>query len=188
MSDPFSTDNEVRGFLSGGSIAAKWPKVGAVVEGDVLSYRMSQQTHMKSGEPLFWEARQKVEESKLNFASSKDNPAMQLLLELACEPTGMTWETNQYIPKRIPDDDGVRTAYVSGGLQKALTKALRDAENAQVEKGAHVKIIRGDSVKAGDFMAYSYTAEWTPAADNGSAANKFLTAPAEGEEAGNPFE
>jgi hypothetical protein len=175
MSDPFGTDNEVRGFLSGGSTAAKFPKVGFTVEGTVLGYRMGQRTGMKSGEALFWEGKQAIEESKLKFESSKDSPAMQLIMEIQGEPTGVTWKTNQYIEETLPDDDGVRTLYVASGLQRALAKALRDAGNAQVEKGAYLKVTRGASVKAGDFMAFTYAAEWTPAKDNAKAATSFVS-------------
>jgi len=182
MSDPFGVQQEAKKFLSGGSIAAKFPKKGFTFEGTVLSFRMAQRTDMKSGEPLYWESRQTVEESKLKFESSKDNPAMQLLLEVQGEPTGITWKTNQYIEEAVPDDDGVRTMYVTGGLQKALSKALRDAGNADVEKGAYVKVTRGESVKMGDFMGFTYKAEWTPAADNSQAANSFVKG-----EGGDPF-
>jgi hypothetical protein len=185
MSDPFGVDKEVQGFLGGGSTAAKFPTVGHSFEGTVLGYRMAQRTHMKSGEPLFWEGRQTVEESKLKFESSKGSPAMQLIMEVQGEPTGVTWETNQYIEKALPDDDGVRTLYVVSGLQKALAKALRDANGAQVEKGAYIKVTRGKSVKAGDFMAFTYTVEWTPAADNSKAATDFVES--DGGEGADPF-
>lgn len=168
--DPFS---EVKQFLSGSSVAAKFPKVGAVVEGTVLSFRVTQRTDMKTGEPLYWEGRQTVKESALQFEASKNSPAKQLLLEVQGEPTGITWETNQYIEKPLRDDDGVRTMYIHGAFQKALAKALKDAGNVDVEAGAYIKVTRGQSFKAGDFMAFSYTVEWTPAASNTKAATDF---------------
>lgn len=188
MSDPFSTgsvDQEVRGFLSGSSIAAKFPTVGHVFEGTVIGYRMAQRTHIKSGEPLYWEGRQTVEESKLQFASSKASPAKQLLLEVQGEPTGITWETNQYIEKSLQDDDGVRTLYVVSGLQKALAKGLKDAGDAPIEKGAYIKVTRGKSVKAGDFMAFTYTVEWTPASSNDKAATDLVNS--DPDAGGDPF-
>jgi hypothetical protein len=172
--DPFS---DVKQFMSGGSVAAKFPKVGFVVEGTVLSFRVSQRTAMKSGEPLYWEGKQTVEESKLKFESSKSSPANQLLLEVQSEPTGVTWETNQYIEKKLPDDDGVRTMYIHGNFQKALGKALRDAGGADIEKGAYIKATRKESVKMGDFMGFTYDVEWTPAKSNAKAATDFVGDP-----------
>jgi hypothetical protein len=181
--DPFNPDPN--SFLSGGSIAAKFPRDGYTVEGTVLSFRMAQRTDINSGEPLFWENKKPTESSKLKFEASKNQPAMQLLLEIQGEPTGETWETNRYIRKEVPDDDGVRTMYVTGGLQKALSKALKDAGGAQVEKGAYVKVTKtGETrIPGSDFFAFNYVAQWTPARDNpkaGSAeAGDFLTQPPE---------
>lgn len=162
-------------FLSGGSVAAKWPEVGFTVEGTVLGFTMSQRTHIDSGELLFWEARKAKEESKLASPTGA-KPVMQLLLDLQCEPTGITWETNRYIEKAIPDDDGKRTAYVYGGLQRAVSKALKDA-GSRVEKGAYVKITRGQDVKVtgSQYFSYTYTAVWTPAAKNDRAAQAFAS-------------
>lgn len=187
MSDPFGVQQEAKKFLSGGSIAAKFPKVGHVFEGTVLGFRMAQRTDMKSGEPLYWEGRQTVEESKLKFESSKDSPAMQLIMEAQGEPTGITWKTNQYIEEAVPDDDGVRTLYVTSGLQKALAKALRDAGDADVEKGAYIHVTRTKSVKAGDFWAFGYDVKWTPAADNSKAATALVNSPDGADEGENPF-
>lgn len=169
--DPF----DVRQFISGGaSVAAKFPKVGFSVEGTVLSFRVSQRTDMKTGEPLFWEGKQTVKESAVQFSGSKNSPAMQLLLTVQGEPTGVTWETNQYIEKKLKDDDGVRTFYIHGNFQKALAKAL---DGAEIEEGAYIKVTRGDSVKMGDFMGFTFKVEWTPAAKNTKAATDFVGSP-----------
>lgn len=166
-------------FLDGGaSVAAKWPKEGFTVEGDVLGWSPTavQMTDIKSGEPLYWEGKKKVEESKLQFPeTSKQNPCLQITIDLQCEPTGETWESNRYIRKELPDDDGVRTVYVHGQLAKAVRKARQDAaqkyklgtRTAPLEVGAHVKITRGQDQKfANDYFGFTFTAEWTPAAHN----------------------
>lgn len=168
-------------FLDGGaSVAAKWPTVGFMVEGTVLGWNGPvQQTDMKTGEPLFWEGKAKTKASELKFAASQANPCLQLLIELQCEPTGVTWETNRYIKKALPDDDGVRTAYVQGAIQAALRKARRDAGSggkpAPMEAGAYVKITRGEDKKMpNDMYGYTFTAEWTPAKQNGKVADSFV--------------
>lgn len=175
MSDPF---NDADDFLSGGSsVAAKWPTVGFEFEGDILGWDGPQQmTHADSGEALYWEGNKKTEESKVkNMKVAK--PAMQLLVHVQGPATGVTWETNQYIEKPLPDDDGVRTMYVHGELQKALKKARREAGNATLEQGAHVKVKRTAPVKKPNgYFAYTYEAHWTPASANPSFAEKAFDA------------
>lgn len=174
-------DNSVRSaedFLDGGaSVAAKWPKVDFVVEGDVIGWSPNavQMTHKDSGEPLFWEGKKKTEESKLQFATSRENPCLQITIDLQCEPTGVTWVSNRYIRKELPEDDGVRTMYVHGELAKAIRKAREEAavkyklsdRRAPLEAGAHVKVTRGEDKKfANDYYGFTFEAEWTPAAHN----------------------
>lgn len=165
-------------FLDGGaSVAAKWPKEGFTVKGSVVGWSPVpfQQTDMKSGEPLFWEGKKKTKESDLKFEVSRSNPCMQITVDLQCEPTGVTWETNRYVRKEVPDDDGIRTVYVHGMLAKAISKARKQAAqqhklgraSAPLEVGALVEITRGDDVKmANDMYGYTYSATWTPAASN----------------------
>lgn len=178
MTDPFSsnTRQEIRGFLSGGSVAAKFPENGFSVEGTVLSYRMAQRTHIDSGEPLFWEGRQPVEESKLQFEASKRTPCEQLIIEVQGEPTGVTWETNRYIQKKIPNDDGIRVLYVTGGLQKAFAKALQKAGGAEIESGAYVKVTKTGEVqrKGSKYHSFVYEVEWTPKATNAKGVGDFM--------------
>ncbi len=182
--DPFG---DVKGFLTGGSVAAKFPEVGFTFEGTVVAYRMAQRTHIDSGEPLYWEGKKPTEESKLQFEASKKSPAMQLIMELQGEPTGITWDTNRYIPRKLPDDDGMRTLYVTGNLQRALAKALRDASGAEIETGAYAKITRGEDAKVpgSKYLSYTYTAEWTPASANSKAATDFVGDPDAAD--GDPF-
>jgi len=163
---------------SGASVAAKWPKPGAKVEGDVIGWSPTevQMTDKDTGEPLYWEGKKKVIESKLRFPeTSKQNPAMQITVDLQCEATGYTWESNRYIRKELPEDDGVRTAYVHGELAKAMRKGRQAAaqkyklstQRAPLEVGAHVVITRGEDKKfANDYFGYTYVVDWTPAQFN----------------------
>lgn len=188
QTDPFSADAaRAAAFLGGGTVAAKFPKPGFSVEGTILSFRMAQQTDMDSGELLFWEGKDKVEQSKLRFPDNA-KPVEQLVIEVQGEPTGVTWETNQYVEKQLPDDDGVRTLYVKGSLQFAIGKALRDARVQAPEIGGYLKVTRGQDVKrpGSKYFSYSYTAVYTPASQNGKAAGQFLSQ-GEGGEAPDPF-
>lgn len=190
QADPFSADAAAAAnFLGGGTVAAKFPQPGFTVEGTILSFRMAQQTDMDSGELLFWEGKDKVEQSKLKFPQNA-KPVEQLVIEMQCEPTGITWETNRYVEKQLPDDDGVRTLYVKGSLQFAVGKALRDAKVRAPEIGGYLKVQRGQDTKrtGSKYMSYSYTAAYTPASQNGAAAGQFLTQGGEGGgEAPDPF-
>jgi hypothetical protein len=186
QTDPFSADAAAAAnFLGGGTVAAKFPTEGFVVEGTILSFRMAQQTHMKSGELLFWEGKDRVEQSKLKYPATA-KPVEQLVIEMQCEPTGITWESNRYVERQLPDDDGVRTLYVKGGLAGALGKALRDAGVRAPEIGGYLKIQRGKDVKrqGSEYFSYTYTAQYTRADQNGHQAAGFL---AQGDEAPNPF-
>lgn len=182
--DPFS---DVKSFLTGGSVAAKFPEVGHEFEGTVVAFRMAQRTDIDSGEPLYWEGKKPTQASALKFEESKKSPAMQLVVEVQGEPTGITWDTNRYIPRKLPDDDGMRTMYVTGNLQRAFSKALREAGNAEIETGAYVKVVRGEDTKApgSKYMSYTYAVTWTPAADNTKAATDLVNSEPDG--GGDPF-
>lgn len=189
--DPFASstdddDKEAAAFLSGGSssIAAKFPTEGFVVQGTVLDYRVTDQTDMDSGEPMFFYAKKLVKESDLTEAQlRRANPAKMMVIELQCEPTGITWETNQYIEKPVPDDDGLRSLYVRGNMREAIQQAIKDAGARGPERGAYLQIRRGKSVKrkGSQFASHTFTAKWTPAAQNPHApqqteAENFLSA------------
>jgi hypothetical protein len=174
-------------YLDGGaSVAAKWPKVGAKVVGDVIGWSPTevQMTDKDTGEPQYWEGKKRVIESKLRFPeTSKQNPCMQITVDLQCEPTGYTWESNRYIRRELPDDDGVRTAYIHGELAKAFRKGRQAAAQkynlgrqfAPLEVGAHVAITRGEDVKKpNDYYAYTYEVVWTPAAHNPAYQDKMV--------------
>jgi hypothetical protein len=152
--DPFAMDaQEAAAFLSGGGEAAKWPAVGTEVGGTIRSFRMAQQTDMETGELETW----------------KDGrPRMQLVVDLQCEPTGINWKGLENEQYDIPDDDGMRTAYVKGELQKAISKAIKDA-GGKFETGAYVRIRRitnGPKTNPKFAAPHRYIAKWTPAAQN----------------------
>src|SRR6476619_7664329 len=79
-------------FLDGGaSVAAKWPTENFTVEGDLIGWSPTaiQMTDIKTGEPLYWEGKAKTKESDLrNPEISKQNPCLQITMDLQCEPTG----------------------------------------------------------------------------------------------------
>jgi hypothetical protein len=187
MTDPFAVE-AVRAaqFLGGGgSVAAKFPKPGFVVEGTIESFRMAQQTDMNSGELLFWEGKERVKQSDLKFPATA-KPVDQLVIELQGEPTGVTWETNQYIEKALPEDDGMRVLYVKGRMAGAIGKAMKEAGVDAPEIGGYLKVARGADVKlSGSKFAHTFVAQYTPAAQNTKKAGQFLAA-SEGE-APNPF-
>jgi hypothetical protein len=174
-------------YLDGGaSVAAKWPKVGFEVDGDVIGWSPTaiQMTDMKTGEPLYWENKVKTKESELRFPeTSKENPCLQITIDLQCEPTGVTWESNRYIRKVIEDDDGVRTMYVNGQLAAAIRKARQTAaqkyklgvRSAPLEAGAHCRVVRGEDKKfANEYYGFTFEAEWTPAAHNPAYQNSLM--------------
>jgi hypothetical protein len=164
--DPFSQ------FLSGGLVAAKFPSVGYVVEGSVTGAVMKQQSEYEGGTPKVW---------------SDGSPAMQMVVDMECAPTGETWETTRYIRKALPDDNGMRALYVKGNLQKALTQALRDA-NAKFEIGGRLRVERvadGPQKDKQRLPAYEFKCTWTAPSQNAVAADDFLaTAPVADD---NPF-
>lgn len=180
--DPFSAEAAAAAqFLGGGgTIAAKFPKDGFKVEGTVTEFRMMQRTHIDSGEPLFWESKKPTEQSKLKFATSATdrNRVMQLVITLQGEPTFVTWETNRYIEKKLDEDDGQRSLYVSSPeLQKALGKALTEAGLRAPEIGGYLEVVKtGEQrIQGTSFTKFLYAARYTPAAQNDKAAGDFLS-------------
>ena len=171
--DPFGS-KAAEDFLDGAATAAKWPKVGAVVEGTVIGYSMAQCRDYDENEALFWEGNKKVIESK---ATDKSKPVMQLLLELQCEPTGETWQGLANTRVELPEDDGMRTAYVKGALRSALIKAQRTAK-AKLEVGAYVKMTRtadGPQPDPKYAAPHQYAAQWTPAKQNPKHVAQFMS-------------
>lgn len=170
--DPFST-KAAESFLEGSATAAKWPTVGYVVEGTITEFSMAQQMHYDENEPLFWEGKKMVIESK---AIDKSRPVMQMIMPIQGKPTGETWEGLQNVRKALPDDDGMRTLYVKAALQSALKDALRKA-GAKLEIGAYVRIERiadGPQTNPKFQAPHRYAATWTPAAKNPNAVTDFM--------------
>lgn len=170
--------SEADDFLNGGSsvITAIWPTVGFTVEGTVVDWEMRQQTDMKTGELLFFKNKARLRESELHGNLTGAQPAMQMLLDLQGVPTGKTWKNNTYDETPVPDDDGMRRAYVKGELQKALREAMKEAGDAKLEKGAYVEIVRLPAMrKFANGSGYTFKARWTPAKDNAKAGEQFLS-------------
>jgi hypothetical protein len=180
--DPFSADAAAAAqFLGGGrTVAAKFPKNGHKVEGTITEYRMAQRTDIDSGEPLFWEAKKPTPQSKLKFATSatEKNACMQLIISMQCEPTGVTWETNRYIEKALPEDDGMRALYVTGDLQRAVGKALAEAGVKAPEIGGYLEVVKTDEkrIEGTSFTRFLYAARYTPASKNEHAAAEYFKA------------
>jgi hypothetical protein len=155
--DPFAQ------FLTGGLTAAKWPQLGFVVEGTVKGAALRQQTNYDTGALEFW---------------TDGSPRMQLVVDLQSTPTGITWKGLHNVQHAVPNDDGMRAVYVKGNLQRAVTKALRDA-NAQFEMGGHMRIERTQDIPNADpkkAPAHDFVVTWTaPSAE--AAATDFLNTP-----------
>lgn len=172
--NPFDPPS-VEDFFSGGApVAAKWPKIGFTVEGTVLDWSLVQQTDMATGEFKFFEDKKLKKESELSNPE-KARPAYELRLDLQCEATGVTWEGLAHTEKVVPDDDGIRRAYVYGNMQKSLGRAMSDAGAAAPEKGARVKITRTKDVKAAIGTARTFESVYAPAAKNATAVGDFLS-------------
>lgn len=175
--DPFS-DEAAQAFLQGSSTAAKWPKIGYVVEIEIEDYRMAQQRHYDLNEPLFWAGKKQVPESQA--VDKSDNArVMQLIIEGKGEPTGETWKGLQNTRVALPEDDGRRVMYVKANLQRAIAKAFKDAGvKLSDAKGARLRVERIADVPNPDSKkqdAHDFRAVLTPA-DPGKAVDDFLNA------------
>jgi len=181
--DPFGNADA---FLGGAAVAAKWPKIGYVVEGTVIDWRMSQQTDYEPTAHLYWVAKRMVKKSAITEPADLLNPVLQLIMNIQGKPTGETWETLQNIRKALPNDDGTRAVYIKGALQSAFKVALRNAQVRGPEAGAYVRIERiadGQQADRKKQAPHNYTVLWTPASQNAQAAQSFL----EEAEDENPF-
>lgn len=113
MSDPFS--NSVPSvdpddfLMSGGSVSAKFPKIGHSYTGIVLSKRSEQQRdYDDNAKMLFWD---------------NGKPKMQVIVELQTDAQG-TFDRNGN-PEEVEDDDGIRSFYVRGEMQRAIRDGVR---------------------------------------------------------------
>lgn len=194
--DPFGATEQAdaEAFFSGGNIALKFPTVGHREEFNVLGIRMSQQSDMQTREPLWLYNGKSVREGlipeangvRARVTANPKNRVLQMLIDLQLdEPTFKTWSTNQYVEETLDEDDGVRTAYVKGGMRTAIADALRKSGTGHKvpEIGSRMWIERGKSRKTtGDFAAYTFTAGYLPAAKNPK-----YTPPAADDSEDNPF-
>ena len=122
------------GIYDGGGQSAQFPKIGTEYEGEVLSYRETQQKDMDTGKLVTWE---------------DGSPKMMGVWTLDAGATGK-WEDRtgdgDWVHVDVEDDDGVRTVYASGGLHTAIGAALRKAKvrgsDSFVGGTLRVKLIR----------------------------------------------
>lgn len=183
--DPFGTDNgtsdedkEAAGFLSGsGTVAVKWPDIGATFEGTIESWEMRQQTDKDTGDLKFFVGNKLVNDSEITPDKRRAaKAAMQLLLHCQGPVTGITyeWMGRRFEERPLPDDDGMRTLYVRADMQRAVSKAMKDAGNCPLERGAYIQVKLMRTEKKGDFHKNVFAAKWTPAAQNPKATGDFL--------------
>lgn len=197
MTDPFSVEAvKATRFLSGDKkVGAKFPQVGFVVKGTILDWRMAQQTDNETRELLFWQGKKPTAQSQLTIPVESARPVEMMVIDLQCEPTGITWEGKDYEEVQLPEDDGKRTLYITNTKIKALADALRAAGAQLPEVGGYLEMARGKSVKApgAKFASQSFTARYTTAEKNprraqdlgtGQGADNFL---AQNGEAPDPF-
>jgi len=158
--DPFSSQ-AADNFLSTRAPQAKWPKIGYVVEGTVMGWEMEQQTDYDTGALLTW---------------SDGKPRMQLVMTIQSKATGKTWTGLHNEEKSLPNDDGMRTLYIKGALQKSFSRAL-SAARCKLAVGAHVSIERiADGPKSDPKKAapHLHKVKWLPPTQNEQAAADFL--------------
>jgi hypothetical protein len=110
-------------LMSGGAKSAKFPEVGTVVKGTIVSPpTLSQQTDFTTGALKTWD---------------DNKPMMQLVVTIA---------TDERDPDE-PDDDGLRSLYVKGAMQAAVKDAIRKAGAKGLEVGGTIAVkYTGDGV------------------------------------------
>jgi hypothetical protein len=174
--DPFTAEAaKAVAFLSGKSektIAAKFPKVGFEIDGTIISWRMAQQSDNVSKELLFWENKRPTPMSKVQFPATA-RPVEMMVIEYQGDPTGITWEGKDYEEVQVPDDDGKRVLYITGGKIGALFQALQTVGlQLPEERGGRIQMRRERSVKAqgAQFASHAFTAKYTKADQNPRAA------------------
>jgi hypothetical protein len=185
--DPFSSggssddDREAASFLSGGgTVAAKFPDIGATFEGTIVDWEMRQQTDKDTGDLKWFVGNKLLKDSEIKPEQRRAaKPANQLLLHCQGEATGITheWVGRKFVEKPLPDDDGMRTLFVKSDLQRAVSRAIKES-GGRLERGAYVqvKLVRTEKVKGGDFYKNVFAAKWTPAAQNPKATADFMAA------------
>lgn len=150
-------------LMSGGAASAKFPTVGTTVTGTISAEpEVRQQTDIQTGTPKTW---------------PDGKPRMQLVVTLA---------TAERDPAN-PDDDGERSVYIKGNMQKAVRDAVRKAGASGLKVGGVLSVTYsgdGQSKGAGFNPPKLFTATYTPPAN--TEASDFLNGPAESEPAPAP--
>lgn len=129
MSDPFENPKPAVGdpddfLMAGGGVTAKFPKIGHSYTGIVLSKRSEQRrSYDDPSKLLFWD---------------DGNPKMQAIVELQTNAQG-TFDRNGN-PEDVEDDDGKRSLYVKGQMQRAIRDAVRKANASTLEVGGKLTI------------------------------------------------
>ena len=126
-------------FLMGtGGRSAKFEAEGDVAVGYITHYEMRQQTDIKTGAPKTWD---------------DGNPMMQLVVTIDTET------------REDEDDDGVRTVYIKGQMQKAVSDAIRKAGEHGLGIGGKlgIKYVSTAAPKQRGFNgAKQYSAKYEP--------------------------
>lgn len=108
-------DSAIEGFLSSsGAPAAKFPSIGTVVKGTIISAEMAQQTDM-DGKLKTWE---------------DGKPRQQIIVTL---------HTEERDPS-LDEDDGTRRVFIKGGMLSALREALKAAEAKGIDVGGTLAV------------------------------------------------
>jgi hypothetical protein len=139
-------------LMQGGTPAAKFDSVGTTVSGSITEPpQIRQQTDFTTGKPLFWE---------------DGNPRYQLVVNI---------DTGNIDPA-VDNDDGIRSIYIRGNLQRAVREAVRLTGADGLEVGGHITVTyTGDGVATTRGMSppKNYSAVYKAPAQN--AAQQFIT-------------
>lgn len=132
-----SIDNSALDLLAAGGTAAKFPEIGTVHKGTVVSATTKQQTKFGTGELEWWD-------------DAKTQPRMEVVITL---------QTQDYDADNA-SDDGKRVLYASGNMLKAIRTALA---GSQLEAGGTLAVqytADGTPSKPGYNPPKVYTAQY----------------------------
>ena len=100
-------------LMGGGAKSAKFDNEGDKVVGTILDMQVKQQTDIKTGAPRTWD---------------NGDPMMQLVVTLQTDA------------RDDEDDDGQRTLYVKGQMQRAVQDAVRKAGARGLAEGGRLGV------------------------------------------------
>lgn len=110
------SDNNVDGFLFGGSKSATFPSIGTTITGTVSAPpELQQQRDMKDGKPKTWD---------------DGNPMMQMVITL---------DTDLREPGD-DEDDGSRRLFVKSGMKSSIARAVKAAGATRIEVGGKLTV------------------------------------------------